>query len=62
MCQSIGGQSRDCDRWRFGYRGPTAARLVMAGAKVVSTDMQEALGQSVAYEAGTLFMVWSLLT
>ena len=35
----------------------TAARLVKEGAKVFSTDVQEALGQSVANEAGALFMV-----
>lgn len=40
-----------------GIGAATVERFVREGAKVLSTDVQEALGQSVADEAGALFMV-----
>ncbi|NRD90227.1 short-chain dehydrogenase [Sphingopyxis sp. BSNA05] len=40
-----------------GIGAATVERFVREGAKVLSTDVQEALGQSVAEEAGALFMV-----
>lgn len=39
-----------------GIGAATVERFVQEGAKVLSTDVQEALGQSVADEAGALFM------
>lgn len=40
-----------------GIGAATVVRFVQEGAKVISTDVQQALGQSVADEAGALFMV-----
>lgn len=40
-----------------GIGAVTVKRFVQEGAKVLSTDVQEALGQSVADEASALFMV-----
>ncbi len=40
-----------------GIGAATVERFVREGAKVLSTDVQEALGQSVAEEAGALFIV-----
>ena len=40
-----------------GIGAATVARFVQEGAKVLSTDVQEGLGQSVADEAGAMFMV-----
>ncbi|WP_339825176.1 SDR family oxidoreductase [uncultured Parasphingorhabdus sp.] len=40
-----------------GIGAATVARFVKEGAKVLSTDVQEELGQSVADEVGALFMV-----
>jgi len=40
-----------------GIGAATVERFVQEGAKVLSTDVQEVLGQSVAAEAGALFMV-----
>ncbi|MEO9599970.1 SDR family oxidoreductase [Parasphingorhabdus sp.] len=39
-----------------GIGAATVERFVQEGAKVLSTDVQEALGQSVADEAGAVFM------
>jgi 3(or 17)beta-hydroxysteroid dehydrogenase len=40
-----------------GIGAATVARFVQEGARVLATDVQDALGQSVAAEAGALFMV-----
>jgi NAD(P)-dependent dehydrogenase (short-subunit alcohol dehydrogenase family) len=40
-----------------GIGAATVQRFVEEGAKVLSTDVQQSLGQSVATEAGALFMV-----
>ncbi|WP_339689081.1 SDR family oxidoreductase [uncultured Parasphingorhabdus sp.] len=40
-----------------GIGAATVERFVQEGAKVLSTDVQEELGQSVADEAGAMFMV-----
>lgn len=39
-----------------GIGAATVARFVQEGAKVLSTDVQEALGQTVAKDAGAVFM------